>query len=93
MSRLVVGMIVAAFLGGFIAYGVFSYFSDLSVGSETTVETRTTADGDVQITTSNQQHWTTKLVVHLVLMTIPTTILLWLLVEGIRYLRATRKRL
>lgn len=87
---IIAGMLVAAFLGGFLGFVMVSYLGD-TVDQTTTTETVMNSGGDVQVTTSTNSDWTVKLVVHLALASFPALLLLWLATEAIRYLRAGRK--
>lgn len=87
---IIAGMLVAAFLGGFLGFVMISYLGG-TPGETTTTETVITSGGEVQVTTSTNSDWTAKLVVHLALASFPTLLLLWLTTEAIRYLRAGRK--
>lgn len=86
---IIAGMLVAAFLGGFLGSVMTSYLGG-TPGETTTTDTVITSGGDVQVTTSTNSDWTVKLVVHLALASFPALLLLWLATEAIRYLRAGR---
>jgi len=87
---IIAGVLVAAFLGGFLGFVMVSYLGG-AVGETTTTETVMTSGGEVQVTTSTNSDWTVRLVVHLALASFPALLFLWLAIEAIRYLRAGRR--